>query len=101
MLCDNCKEQDAVVHLTTIQNNAVTLLHLCEKCAAEKGLESAPEPANFPLTDFLEINLGSSATEDFFIPGFHKKTTLIAEHFGFDEFYVWNFGWCNFHATVR
>ena len=31
MLCDSCSERDAVVHLTTIENNAVHQLHLCEK----------------------------------------------------------------------
>jgi protein arginine kinase activator len=53
MVCDNCGSTDAVVHLTQIVNNQMSTHRLCEKCAAEKGLESAPEPANFPLTDFL------------------------------------------------
>lgn len=53
MICDNCGSSDAVVHLTQIVNNQMSTHRLCEKCAAEKGLESAPEPANFPLTDFL------------------------------------------------
>jgi protein arginine kinase activator len=42
-----------VVHLTQIVNNEMSTFHLCEKCAAEKGLETSPEPVNFPLTDFL------------------------------------------------
>ena len=42
-----------MVHLTQIVESAVTQLHLCEKCAAEKGLESTPEPVSVPLTDFL------------------------------------------------
>jgi len=41
------------VHLTQIVNNQMSTHRLCEKCAAEKGLESVPEPVNFPLTDFL------------------------------------------------
>ena len=53
MVCDNCGSGDAVVHLTQIVNNEMTTFHLCEKCAAEKGLETAPETVNFPLTDFL------------------------------------------------
>ena len=53
MVCDNCGSSDAVVHLTQIVNNEMTTYHLCEKCAAEKGLETAPEPVSFPLTDFL------------------------------------------------
>ena len=39
MVCDNCHERDAVVNLTTIENNAVRQLHLCEQCAAERGAE--------------------------------------------------------------
>lgn len=53
MVCDNCGSTEAVVHLTQIVNNQMTTHRLCEKCAAEKGLESAPELANVPLTDFL------------------------------------------------
>ena len=40
MVCDNCQERDAVVNLTTIENNAVRQLHLCEQCAAERGVET-------------------------------------------------------------
>ena len=40
MSCDQCREREAVIHLTQIVNEQVTTLHLCEKCAAEKGVES-------------------------------------------------------------
>ena len=53
LVCDSCGSTEAVVHLTQIVNNQMSTHRLCEKCAAEKGLESAPEPVNFPLTDFL------------------------------------------------
>ncbi len=53
MVCDNCGSTEAVVHLTQIVNNQMSTHRLCEKCAAEKGLESTPEPASIPLTDFL------------------------------------------------
>lgn len=53
MVCDNCGSTDAVVHLTQIVNNEMSTYHLCETCAAEKGLEATPEPASVPLTDFL------------------------------------------------
>ena len=52
-ICDNCGATDAVMKLTTIVSNEMTTSHLCERCAAEKGLEATPEVANFPLTDFL------------------------------------------------
>lgn len=53
MVCDNCGASAAVVHLTQIVNNQMSTHRLCERCAAEKGLETTPEPASFPLTDFL------------------------------------------------
>jgi protein arginine kinase activator len=53
MLCDSCKERDAVVHLTQIVEGAVTQLHLCEKCAAAKGIETTVAMPKHPLGDFL------------------------------------------------
>ncbi|MGA2384750.1 MAG: UvrB/UvrC motif-containing protein [Gemmatimonadales bacterium] len=53
MLCDNCSEREAQIHLTQIVNNSVTTLHLCEQCAAEKGVETGASVAKFPLGDFL------------------------------------------------
>lgn len=53
MICDNCGSADAVIHLTQIVNDEMKNLHLCEQCAAEKGLDGSQVPANVPLTDFL------------------------------------------------
>ena len=53
MICDSCKERDAVVHLTQIVDNAVTKLDLCEKCAAEKGVETSAGAPQHPLGQFL------------------------------------------------
>ena len=54
MLCDSCHERDAVVHLTQIENNAVTQLHLCERCAAERGVETTVAEPKHPLGEFLQ-----------------------------------------------
>lgn len=53
MICENCGSTDAVVHLTQIVNNQMSTHHLCEKCAAEKGLESAPDLSNLPLMEVI------------------------------------------------
>ena len=54
MLCDNCRERDAAVHLTQIQENQVVQLHLCEKCAAAKGVETTVGSLpKHPLGEFL------------------------------------------------
>jgi protein arginine kinase activator len=66
MVCDVCKESDAVIQLTVSAGTGVTQLHLCEKCAAERGVEttiSMPKPA---LGDFLQsvhqqMSLGQGA----------------------------------------
>ncbi len=64
MVCDICGSGEAVVELTQIVNNEVSTSHLCEKCAAAKGLDTTPEPTNFPLTDFLAQMGEESAGEE-------------------------------------
>ncbi len=54
MLCDHCRERDAMVHLTRIVDNAVTQLHLCEQCAAEKGVETTISLPKHPLGEILQ-----------------------------------------------
>ena len=54
MLCDNCGERDAKVQLTTIVNNEVKLQHLCEQCAAERGVETTVSLPKHPLGAFLQ-----------------------------------------------
>lgn len=54
MLCDQCAEREAVVHLTQIVDNAVTQLHLCEKCAATKGLDTTVAMQKHPLAGVLQ-----------------------------------------------
>ena len=53
MSCDQCHEREAVIHLTQIVNEQVTTLHLCERCAAEKGVESPGSVVKTPLGSFL------------------------------------------------
>jgi protein arginine kinase activator len=53
MSCEQCREREAVIHLTQIVNEQVTTLHLCERCAAEKGVESPGAAPKAPLGAFL------------------------------------------------
>jgi protein arginine kinase activator len=53
MLCDECREREAVVHLTQIVSEQVNTVHLCEKCAAERGVESPAQVTKTPLGTFL------------------------------------------------
>ena len=63
MLCENCKERDGVVTLTQVKQGAVVQLRLCEKCAAEQGVETSVATAtNKPLGDFLQAVQQQSLT---------------------------------------
>jgi protein arginine kinase activator len=67
MVCDNCGQNEAIIHLTNIEDNQAITRHLCEECAAEKGLPPGDTAANFPLTDFL-AKVGKSGPESA-VPG--------------------------------
>ncbi len=54
MVCDVCREADAVVQLTEIEGNGVRLLHLCERCAAERGVETTLGAAKPEVSNFLQ-----------------------------------------------
>jgi len=62
MLCDNCGQNEAIIHLTHIEDNNFTTKHLCEDCAAVNGLQPGDANVNFPLTDFL-AQVGKTPTE--------------------------------------
>ena len=53
MLCDQCGENESIVHLTRIKDNKIVTSHLCEGCALEQGIEPGVTMADAPLTDFL------------------------------------------------
>ena len=63
MLCDDCGENEAILHVTKIENNQMNTYHLCEGCATAKGLETTGSQSDLPLTEFLEqVGRGSSAS---------------------------------------
>ena len=44
MLCENCHQNEATVHLTQIVDGKVEKSHLCEGCAEKKGVEVHGHP---------------------------------------------------------
>jgi protein arginine kinase activator len=62
MQCDNCHERPAAIHLTQIVDNSVTKVHLCEECAAEKGVQTGASISKYPLSTFLaSVGKGAAA----------------------------------------
>lgn len=53
MTCQQCDEREAVVLLKRVEGGEVRIQHLCEKCAAERGVPDAEESAKTPLGAFL------------------------------------------------
>jgi protein arginine kinase activator len=53
MLCDACRESDAVIQVTQVTESPVRQLNLCEKCAAKRGIETQLSLPKQPLTDFI------------------------------------------------
>ena len=69
MQCQDCSENEAVVHLTQIVDNDVTTRHLCEACAAKKGIESGAAlplgtPGDFLSTMATGVGAGLPGMED-------------------------------------
>lgn len=59
--CQQCHEREAVVHLTEVSGDTVSTVHLCGKCAAERGM-AVEETAATPLGSFLAtLGKGGSA----------------------------------------
>jgi protein arginine kinase activator len=61
--CEDCGKNEAVIRLTHVVNNEMTVVGLCESCAAERGVDSTSD-APSPLTDFLaQMGTGPAAQE--------------------------------------
>ena len=60
MTCQQCGEREAVVLLKKVEGGEVRVLHLCERCAAERGVPEGDESAKTPLGAFLAA-MGSDA----------------------------------------
>lgn len=54
MVCDVCKEGDVVITLTEIEGNGVRQVRLCEKCAAERGVQTSLSQAKPDVGSFLQ-----------------------------------------------
>lgn len=66
MICDDCGLQDHVVQLVQVTSEGKKLLHLCEKCAAARNVETTLSTPKTPLHEFLmavQQQLGTTASD--------------------------------------
>ncbi|MDO8803509.1 MAG: UvrB/UvrC motif-containing protein [Elusimicrobiota bacterium] len=74
MLCEECREKNAVVFLKLAVNNKVTEMNLCPACAAKKGMGFGLESGAFNISDI--VGNMSGYFKDFLPP--EKKTLRCA-----------------------
>lgn len=53
MLCDECRKEQASVHVTRIVNDQKTELHLCQDCAKARGESSGAVEPGFAFHNIL------------------------------------------------
>ena len=83
--CDQCHERDAVVTLTQVSDEQKTTVHLCERCAAERGVETSASLAQLPLGNFV-ASLGKGADVAAALPGPTPGGTCHACGASLDDF---------------
>ena len=64
MLCQVCGKSPATVHFTEIHDNRMTEIHVCERCAEEKGLQAAASPQKFDIADLLAGMVDTMTSSD-------------------------------------
>jgi protein arginine kinase activator len=52
MLCQTCGKNQATVHFTEIHDNKMSEVHMCDRCAEERGYSSAKK-GKFDIADLL------------------------------------------------
>lgn len=72
MLCESCHQNEATVHLTQVVDGKAEKFHLCEACAAQKGIDVHAEPMDLSgVMASLKEQLGhlKAARDDSQAPG--------------------------------
>jgi protein arginine kinase activator len=65
MLCQICGKNAASVHFTEINDNKMSELHVCERCAEEKGMQGTAKKHKFDIADLLAGMVdGMTSTEE-------------------------------------
>ncbi len=76
MLCDVCGERDAVVKVTQVGEHGKTLVQMCERCAADRNIETTVSLSKNPLGEFL-LDLQKETSPS---TGRHGTLQLLQRH---------------------
>ena len=79
MLCQVCGKNPATVHFTEIHDNRMTEIHVCERCAEEKGMHASAQQHKFEIADLLAGMVDSMTQTDEERVG-HARLLLHARH---------------------
>lgn len=83
MICQECQQKPATLHLTKIINGKKTEIHLCEFCAQEKTEMFPGYPGNFSIPQLLSGLLFNSPDSSVHSSmGIAKDTQLRCTHCG-------------------
>ena len=64
MVCQMCGKNPATVHFTEIHDNRASEMHVCERCAEEKGLHGAGHQHKFDIADLLAGMVDTMTSSD-------------------------------------
>ena len=64
MVCQVCGKNPATVHFTEIHDNKMSEMHVCERCADEKGLHAGNPGQKFDIADLLAGMVDTMTTSD-------------------------------------
>ena len=64
MLCQICGKNEATVHLTEIHDNKMSEIHVCERCAEDKGLHAPAAKQKFDIADLIAGMVDSVTTTE-------------------------------------
>jgi len=64
MLCQICGKSAASVHFTEIHDNKMSEIHVCERCAEEKGHHGSGKKQKFDIADLLAGMMDTMTTTD-------------------------------------
>ena len=64
MVCQVCGKNPATVHFTEIHDNKMSEIHVCDRCAEERGLQAGAKQGKFNIADLLATMADTMTSTD-------------------------------------